>query len=147
MVSGSHNSTARAILYAFLANFGIAIAKSWAAWLTPIATRTGTCSIMRMGTRSTGPPVPVSAEPNPTAIPMRMSTGPGYSQDLWSQRPPRWSSVWSPDAPMRPPRMTVRVGTGRDQLELVRVIRPALQMLSEHSVVAEQGWNATGVQE
>jgi len=34
MVSGSHNSTARAILYAFLANFGIAIAKSWAAWLT-----------------------------------------------------------------------------------------------------------------
>ena len=34
MASGSHNSTARAILYAFLANFGIAIAKSWAAWLT-----------------------------------------------------------------------------------------------------------------
>jgi cation diffusion facilitator family transporter len=34
MASSSHNSTARAILYAFLANFGIAIAKSWAAWLT-----------------------------------------------------------------------------------------------------------------
>lgn len=34
MAAGSHNSTARAILYAFLANFGIAIAKSWAAWLT-----------------------------------------------------------------------------------------------------------------
>jgi len=34
MVSSSHSSTARAILYAFLANFGIAIAKSWAAWLT-----------------------------------------------------------------------------------------------------------------
>lgn len=34
MASGSHNSTARAILYAFLANLGIAIAKSWAAWLT-----------------------------------------------------------------------------------------------------------------
>jgi len=34
MVAGSHSSTARAILYAFIANFGIAIAKSWAAWLT-----------------------------------------------------------------------------------------------------------------
>jgi cation diffusion facilitator family transporter len=34
MASSAHNSTARAILYAFLANFGIAIAKSWAAWLT-----------------------------------------------------------------------------------------------------------------
>jgi len=34
MSASSHNSTARAILYAFLANFGIAIAKSWAAWLT-----------------------------------------------------------------------------------------------------------------
>jgi len=34
MASTAHNSTARAILYAFLANFGIAIAKSWAAWLT-----------------------------------------------------------------------------------------------------------------
>jgi len=34
MASSSHNSTARAILYAFVANFGIAIAKSWAAWLT-----------------------------------------------------------------------------------------------------------------
>ena len=34
MTSNVHNSTARAILYAFLANFGIAIAKSWAAWLT-----------------------------------------------------------------------------------------------------------------
>ncbi len=34
MASSSHNSTARAILYAFMANFGIAIAKTWAAWLT-----------------------------------------------------------------------------------------------------------------
>jgi cation diffusion facilitator family transporter len=34
MTSSSHSSTARAILYAFLANFGIAIAKSWTAWLT-----------------------------------------------------------------------------------------------------------------
>jgi cation diffusion facilitator family transporter len=34
MASSSHSSTVRAILYAFLANFGIAIAKSWAAWLT-----------------------------------------------------------------------------------------------------------------
>jgi cation diffusion facilitator family transporter len=34
MATSSHNSTARAILYAFLANFGIALAKSWAAWVT-----------------------------------------------------------------------------------------------------------------
>ena len=34
MASTSHASTARAILYAFLANFGIALSKSWAAWLT-----------------------------------------------------------------------------------------------------------------
>jgi cation diffusion facilitator family transporter len=34
MVSSTHESTVRAILYAFLANFGIAIAKTWAAWLT-----------------------------------------------------------------------------------------------------------------
>jgi cation diffusion facilitator family transporter len=34
MVSTTQESTARAILYAFLANFGIAIAKTWAAWLT-----------------------------------------------------------------------------------------------------------------
>ena len=34
MVSSTHESTARAILYAFVANFGIAIAKTWAAWLT-----------------------------------------------------------------------------------------------------------------
>jgi cation diffusion facilitator family transporter len=34
MASSTHSSTARAILYAFLANLGIAIAKSWAAWLT-----------------------------------------------------------------------------------------------------------------
>jgi len=34
MASSTHDSTARAILYAFIANFGIAIAKSWAAWLT-----------------------------------------------------------------------------------------------------------------
>lgn len=34
MSSSSHSSTARAILYAFIANTGIALAKSWAAWLT-----------------------------------------------------------------------------------------------------------------
>jgi cation diffusion facilitator family transporter len=34
MVGTTHDSTVRAILYAFLANFGIAIAKTWAAWLT-----------------------------------------------------------------------------------------------------------------
>jgi cation diffusion facilitator family transporter len=34
MAADTHNSTARAILYAFLANFGIALAKTWAAWLT-----------------------------------------------------------------------------------------------------------------
>jgi len=34
MVETSHDSTARAILYAFLANFGIAIAKTWAAMVT-----------------------------------------------------------------------------------------------------------------
>lgn len=34
MASNTRESTARAILYAFMANFGIAIAKSWAAWLT-----------------------------------------------------------------------------------------------------------------
>jgi cation diffusion facilitator family transporter len=34
MVGTSHDSTARAILYAFLANFGIAIAKTWAAIVT-----------------------------------------------------------------------------------------------------------------
>ena len=34
MTSTTHSSTARAILYAFLANFGIALAKTWAAWVT-----------------------------------------------------------------------------------------------------------------
>ena len=34
MASDSHNSTARAILYAFIANFCIAIAKTWAAMFT-----------------------------------------------------------------------------------------------------------------
>jgi cation diffusion facilitator family transporter len=34
MASSAQESTARAILYAFIANFGIALAKSWAAWLT-----------------------------------------------------------------------------------------------------------------
>ena len=34
MAGSSHDSTARAILYAFLANFGIAIAKTWAAMVT-----------------------------------------------------------------------------------------------------------------
>ncbi len=34
MASSSHGSTAKAILYAFIANSGIALAKTWAAWLT-----------------------------------------------------------------------------------------------------------------
>ena len=34
MASSAHESTARAILYAFLANFGIAIAKTWASIVT-----------------------------------------------------------------------------------------------------------------
>jgi len=34
MANSSKGSTARAILYAFLANAGIAVAKTWAAWLT-----------------------------------------------------------------------------------------------------------------
>ena len=34
MAASTQGSAARAILYAFLANGGIAIAKSWAAWLT-----------------------------------------------------------------------------------------------------------------
>ncbi len=34
MASSTRGSTARAILYAFLANAGIALAKTWAAWLT-----------------------------------------------------------------------------------------------------------------
>lgn len=34
MASSTHESTARAILYAFMANFGIAIAKTWAAMVT-----------------------------------------------------------------------------------------------------------------
>lgn len=34
MTATSQESTARAILYAFLANLGIALSKSWAAWLT-----------------------------------------------------------------------------------------------------------------
>ncbi len=34
MATSTHGSTARAILYAFLANAGIALAKTWAAWLT-----------------------------------------------------------------------------------------------------------------
>jgi len=34
MTSASHSSTASAILYAFVANLGIAIAKFWAAWVT-----------------------------------------------------------------------------------------------------------------
>ena len=34
MSSSTHDSTARAILYALIANLGIALAKSWAAWLT-----------------------------------------------------------------------------------------------------------------
>ena len=34
MASPGRDSTARAILYAFLANAGIALSKSWAAWVT-----------------------------------------------------------------------------------------------------------------
>lgn len=34
MSSSQHDSSARAILYAFLANLGIALSKSWAAWFT-----------------------------------------------------------------------------------------------------------------
>jgi cation diffusion facilitator family transporter len=34
MAHSSHSGTARAILYAFLANGGIALAKTWAAWVT-----------------------------------------------------------------------------------------------------------------
>ncbi len=34
MAGGSHDSTVRAILYAFIANFGIAIAKTWASIVT-----------------------------------------------------------------------------------------------------------------
>lgn len=34
MASNTHESTAKAILYAFLANFGIALAKTWAAMVT-----------------------------------------------------------------------------------------------------------------
>ena len=34
MASSTHESTAKAILYAFLANFGIALAKTWAAMVT-----------------------------------------------------------------------------------------------------------------
>jgi len=34
MATTAQNSTAKAILYAFLANFAIALAKSWAAWIT-----------------------------------------------------------------------------------------------------------------
>jgi len=34
MSAYSHSGTARAIPYAFLANGGIALAKTWAAWVT-----------------------------------------------------------------------------------------------------------------
>lgn len=34
MIGSTHDSTKRAILYAFLANFGIAITKTWAAIVT-----------------------------------------------------------------------------------------------------------------
>jgi divalent metal cation (Fe/Co/Zn/Cd) transporter len=34
MESPQHASSAKAILYAFIANLGIALAKSWAAWFT-----------------------------------------------------------------------------------------------------------------
>ncbi len=34
MASSAHESSAKAILYAFLANFGIALSKTWAAWVT-----------------------------------------------------------------------------------------------------------------
>lgn len=34
MAGSTQDSAAKAILYAFLANFGIALSKSWAAWVT-----------------------------------------------------------------------------------------------------------------
>ena len=34
MSNSKHGGTARAILYAFIANGGIAVAKTWAAWVT-----------------------------------------------------------------------------------------------------------------
>ena len=67
MASSTHSSTARAILYAFLANGGIALAKSWAAWLTGSGSMlaeaihsyadTGNQVLLYLGlTRSTKPP-------------------------------------------------------------------------------------------
>jgi cation diffusion facilitator family transporter len=69
MASSSHSSTARAILYAFLANGGIALAKSWAAWLTGSGSMlaeaihsyadAGNQVLLYLGlTRSTKPPDP-----------------------------------------------------------------------------------------
>jgi cation diffusion facilitator family transporter len=69
MASSTHSSTARAILYAFLANGGIALAKSWAAWLTGSGSMlaeaihsyadTGNQVLLYLGlTRSTKPPDP-----------------------------------------------------------------------------------------
>jgi len=67
MASSTHSSTARAILYAFLANGCIALAKSWAAWLTGSGSMlaeaihsyadTGNQVLLYLGlTRSTKPP-------------------------------------------------------------------------------------------
>jgi cation diffusion facilitator family transporter len=67
MASSTHSSTARAILYAFLANGGIALAKTWAAWLTGSGSMlaeaihsyadTGNQVLLYLGlTRSTKPP-------------------------------------------------------------------------------------------
>ncbi|MBT8102979.1 MAG: cation transporter [Gammaproteobacteria bacterium] len=60
MAGTSHDSTVRAILDAFLANFGVAIAKSWAAWLT------GSGSMLAEAIHSyadTGNQVPLSLGP------------------------------------------------------------------------------------
>jgi hypothetical protein len=48
MALSSQSSTARAILYAFVANFGIAIAKSWAAWLTGSGSMLAEASIIAL---------------------------------------------------------------------------------------------------
>ena len=66
MIQDSHSGTARAILYAFLANGGIAIAKSWVAWLTGSGSMlaeaihsyadTGNQVLLYMGLKQSGKP-------------------------------------------------------------------------------------------
>lgn len=69
----SHGGTARAILYTLLANSGIAVAKSWAAWLTASASMpadaihsyvdAGNQVLLSLGLRpSTRPPDPEHPE-------------------------------------------------------------------------------------